>query len=67
MTETTDHTHAYREALKLFPPPLLTPSPACACCQAYARHRDRATGPLSGAVVTDMQVLMKRCARNGHR
>ncbi|MFF1561678.1 hypothetical protein [Streptomyces sp. NPDC058279] len=67
MAETTDHTPARREALKLFPPPLLTPSPSCARCQGYAHRRDTATGPLRGTVVTDMQVLMKRCARAGHR
>lgn len=67
MAAATDHTRAHQEALKLFPPPLL-PAPAdCARCQGYARRRETATGPLRGTLVTDMQVLMKRCARRGHR
>lgn len=67
MAETTDHTRARAEALRLFPPARLTAPPHCARCQDYARRRDTATGPLRGTVVTDMQVLMKRCARAGHR
>ncbi|THA46544.1 hypothetical protein [Streptomyces sp. A1136] len=67
MAETTDHSSARREALKLFAPPLITPSPACARCQDYAHRRDSATGPLRGTVGTDIQVLMKRCVRADHR
>ncbi|MCX5009440.1 hypothetical protein OG765_00210 [Streptomyces sp. NBC_00555] len=64
---TTDHTHAHQEAIKLFPPAALTAPPDCARCQDYAQRRDRAAGPLRGTVVTDMQVLMKRCAQAGHQ
>ncbi|MFI6007054.1 hypothetical protein ACIA98_43215 [Streptomyces sp. NPDC051366] len=67
MAETTDHTRAHSEAAKLFPPALLTAPPDCARCQGYARRRDTATGPLRGTLVTDMQVLMKRCASAGHQ
>ncbi|MFD7559967.1 hypothetical protein ACFV9E_36345 [Streptomyces sp. NPDC059835] len=63
----TDHTHAHTEALKLFPPAALTAPPDCKRCQDYAQRRDTATGPLRGTLVTDMQVLMKRCAQAGHR
>ncbi|MFK0050214.1 hypothetical protein ACIQU4_40150 [Streptomyces sp. NPDC090741] len=67
MAETIDYSRARREALKLFPPALLKPPPTCARCLRYARRRDTATGPLRGTLVTDMQVLMKRCAQAGHR
>ncbi|MFJ3883347.1 hypothetical protein ACIPW5_38605 [Streptomyces sp. NPDC090077] len=66
MAPSTDDS-ARREALSLFYPHLITPAPHCERCQGYARSRDTATGPLRGTVVTDMQVLMKRCARAGHR
>ncbi|MFE6848631.1 hypothetical protein [Streptomyces sp. NPDC057686] len=66
MAETSDDSRARTEALKLFPPALLKPPPTCARCRGYADRRDAATGPLRGMVVTDMQVLMKRCARAGH-
>ncbi|WP_328623053.1 MULTISPECIES: hypothetical protein [unclassified Streptomyces] len=66
MAEIADYSRARQEALKLFPPALLKPPPACARCRAYADRRDTATGHLRGTVVTDMQVLMKRCARAGH-
>ncbi|MFE2323769.1 hypothetical protein ACFXD5_07565 [Streptomyces sp. NPDC059385] len=67
MAATTNHTPAHSEAIRLFPPALLTAPADCAQCQDYARRRDAATGPLRGTVVTDMQVLMKRCAQAGHR
>ncbi|WP_329448245.1 hypothetical protein OG906_34570 (plasmid) [Streptomyces sp. NBC_01426] len=67
MEETTDPRSEPVEVLKLFPPPLLDPPPHCDRCQDYARRRDTATGPLRGTLVTDMQVLMKRCADAGHR
>ncbi|MER5809054.1 hypothetical protein ABT143_12790 [Streptomyces sp. NPDC002033] len=63
----TDDPHASHDALKLFPPALVQAPPSCARCQGYAHRRDTATGPLRGTVVTDMQVLMKRCAQDGHR
>ncbi|WP_143674640.1 hypothetical protein [Streptomyces caniscabiei] len=66
-TPPTDDSSAHREALKLFPLVLLDPPPHWARCQDYARRRDTATGPLRGTVITDMQVLMKRCARAGYR
>ncbi|MEW2374436.1 hypothetical protein AB0940_34560 [Streptomyces sp. NPDC006656] len=66
-TPSTDNSPAHREALKLFPLVLLEAPPHCARCQDYAHRRDTATGPLRGTLVTDMQVLMKRCARAGHR
>ncbi|MFI5673002.1 hypothetical protein [Streptomyces sp. NPDC051704] len=66
MAETTHDTRARREALKLFPPALLEAPPTCARCRRYAEHRDTATGPLRGTLVTDMQVLMRRCALAGH-
>ncbi|MFF3619461.1 hypothetical protein [Streptomyces sp. NPDC002467] len=65
MAKTTDYARA--EAIKLFPPAALAAPPDCARCQDYAQRRDTATGPLRGTVVTDMQVLMKRCAAAGHR
>ncbi|MCB5181871.1 hypothetical protein [Streptomyces antimicrobicus] len=67
MAQSTDDSRARREALALFPPARLKPPPTCDRCQEYARRRDTATGPLRGTVVTDMQVLMKRCAQDGHR
>ncbi|MCB5181513.1 hypothetical protein [Streptomyces antimicrobicus] len=67
MAETTDDSRARREAAALFPRPYLAPPPTCARCQGYARRRDTATGPLRGTVVTDMQVLMRRCAQDGHQ
>ncbi|MFD5423180.1 hypothetical protein ACFWJT_34835 [Streptomyces sp. NPDC127069] len=67
MPETIEHDNTRSDVLKLFSPPLLTPSPDCPRCQEYARRRDTPTGPLHGTVVTDMQVLMKRCAKAGHR
>ncbi|MFG2753946.1 hypothetical protein [Streptomyces xanthophaeus] len=63
----TASSKARSEALKLFPPARLTAPPHCARCREYARRRDTAGGPLRGTVVTDMQVLMGRCARLGHR
>ncbi|MFJ9344805.1 hypothetical protein ACIRP0_36825 [Streptomyces sp. NPDC101733] len=67
MTDTTSHDRAKAEAIKLFPPELLQAPPDCARCQDYARRREAATGPLRGTVVTDMNVLMRRCARARHR
>ncbi|MDH6542815.1 MULTISPECIES: hypothetical protein [Streptomyces] len=66
MAENTDETRARQEALKLFPPAPLEAPPTCARCRRYAEHRDAATGPLRGTLVTDMQVLMRRCALAGH-
>ncbi|MFF4299689.1 hypothetical protein ACFY0N_39320 [Streptomyces vinaceus] len=54
------------EDQKLSPPALLQALRACARCCAYADRRDTATGPLRGTLVTDMQVLMGRCALAGH-
>ncbi|MFI8500461.1 hypothetical protein ACIGFK_18445 [Streptomyces sp. NPDC085524] len=59
---TTDHTHAHTEALKLFPP--RPPSPPRPTAPAA---RTTPAGPLRGTLVTDMQVLMKRCAQAGDR
>ncbi|MFE9222550.1 hypothetical protein ACFYN3_40420 [Streptomyces lavendulae] len=58
---------ARREALDLFPLVPLDPQLGCAKCQDHAHRRDTATGPLRSTVVTDTRVLMKRCAKGGHR
>ncbi|WP_328761076.1 MULTISPECIES: hypothetical protein [unclassified Streptomyces] len=67
MAEITDYSRARRGDLKLFPPgPPDAPRRPAPAGRAGAHRRDTATGPLRGTVVTDMQVLMKRCARAGH-
>ncbi|MFI5761800.1 hypothetical protein ACIA8F_12745 [Streptomyces sp. NPDC051563] len=58
---------ALREAEKLFPLPQVKPPKDCDRCLEYARRRDESEGPNRLTVVTDMQVLMKRCAAAGHR
>ncbi|MCF3181407.1 hypothetical protein IPZ70_15875 [Streptomyces polychromogenes] len=67
MAHTADQARARAEALKLFYPNLIKPAPDCAQRKKYAHDRDAATGLLRGTVVTDMQVLMKCCARDGHQ
>ncbi|MGW2996283.1 hypothetical protein ACWDA9_32670 [Streptomyces sp. NPDC001193] len=59
-------TRARQEALKLFPSALIEAPPTCVRCHRCAEYRDSATGPLRGTLVTDMQVLMRRCALAGH-
>lgn len=60
-------TMAQQQAAKLFMPPWPQPPASCERCQGWAQERSEATGPLSGTVVRDRNVLIRRHAARGHR
>lgn len=60
-------TTTQKQVTRLFPNPWVAAPANCDRCQKWARARALAKGPLSGTVVSDMNVLIRRHAARGHR